>query len=99
MYRKRKYPNQQIHLFFTRGTSIGKTFTFFFIQGLLKHYNKRFCYDLLKQKKILMAYTSKTIINIDGIIIHFGLSLPLNCKHLQSLSLERLNSLSKTYEQ
>jgi hypothetical protein len=27
------------------------------------------------------------------------LSLPLNCKHLQSLSLERLNSLSKTYEQ
>jgi hypothetical protein len=46
-----------------------------------------------------MVYISKTKINIDGITIHYGLSLPLNCKHLQSLSLERLDSLSKTHDQ
>jgi hypothetical protein len=36
--------------------------------------------------------------NIDGTTIHSGLSLPLNCKHLQFLSIERLNSFSKTYD-
>jgi hypothetical protein len=80
------YPNQPIHLFFTRGTNIGKIFTLLFIQGLLRHYNKQLCYDPLKKKTILMVYISKTIINIDGITIHSGLNLPLNCKHFQSLS-------------
>jgi hypothetical protein len=36
--------------------------------------------------------------NIDGTTIHSKLSLPLNYKHLQFLSIERLNSLSKTYD-
>jgi hypothetical protein len=53
MYRKKMYPNQPIHLFFRRGTSIGKTFTLLFIQGLLRHYNKQLCYDPLKQKNNL----------------------------------------------
>jgi hypothetical protein len=70
IYRKRMYPNQPIHLFFTRGTSTIKTFTLLLIQGLLIHYNKQLCYDPLKQKTILMMYISKTTINIDGITIH-----------------------------
>ncbi len=69
MYRKRMYPNQPIHFFFTRGTNTSKTFTLL-TQGLLKHYNKQLCYDPLKQKTILMAYISKKTINIDGITIH-----------------------------
>jgi hypothetical protein len=37
--------------------------------------------------------------NIDGTIIHSRLRLPLDYKHLQSLSTERLNSLLKTYDE
>ncbi len=33
-----------------------------------------------------MAYISKTTFNIDGTIIHLALSIPLNCKHLPSLT-------------
>ncbi len=36
--------------------------------------------------------------NINGTTIHSGLSLPLNCKHLQFLSIERFNSLLKPYD-
>jgi hypothetical protein len=46
-----------------------------------------------------MAYTNKVAFNIDGTTIHSRLNLPLNCKHLQSLSIERLNSLSKTCDE
>jgi hypothetical protein len=46
-----------------------------------------------------MAYTGKMTFNIDGTTIHLGLSLPLNCKHLQSFSTKRLNSLLKTYDE
>jgi hypothetical protein len=46
-----------------------------------------------------MAYTSKTSFNIDGNTIHSSLSIPLNCKDLPSLSLKRLNSLIKKYDQ
>jgi hypothetical protein len=41
----------------------------------------------------------QTTFNIDGTTIHSRLSLPLDCKHLQSLLVERLNSLSKTYDE
>jgi hypothetical protein len=76
------YPNQPIHLFLTRRVGTGKTFTVLFIQSLLKHYNKQLCSNPLKQKTILMLYIGKTTFNIDGITIHFGFSLPQNCKHL-----------------
>jgi len=46
-----------------------------------------------------MAYIGKTTFNINGIIIHSRLNLPLHCKHLQSLSIERFDSLSKTYDE
>jgi hypothetical protein len=46
-----------------------------------------------------MAYTSKTSFNIDGNTIHSSFCIPLNCKDLPSLSLERLNSLIKKYDQ
>jgi hypothetical protein len=82
----------------TCGASIGKTFTLLFIiQGLLCHYNKQLHVDPLKQKALFKAYTSQTTFNIDGTTIHSTLNIPLNCKHLPSLTFERLDILSKTY--
>jgi len=46
-----------------------------------------------------MAYTFKVTFNINGTTIHSRLSLPLNCKHLQSLLVEKFNSLLKTYDE
>jgi hypothetical protein len=93
--------NQPIHLFLTRGVGTSKTFTLLLlIHGSLRHYNKKkLGYDPLKQKAILMAYTCKATFNINGTTIHSRLSLPLNCKHLQSLLAKRLNSLSKIYDE
>jgi hypothetical protein len=45
-----------------------------------------------------MAYIRKTTFNIDGIMIHSSLSIPLNCKDLPSLSLEQLDNLVKKYD-
>jgi hypothetical protein len=79
--------NQPIHLFFIGGVSIDKTFTqLLIIWDFLKHYNKKLGYNPLKQKATLMVYTCKVAFNIDGIIIHSRLGLPLNRKHLHSLS-------------
>jgi len=50
MYKKIIHLNQPIHLFLTRGTNIGKTFTLLLlIQGFLRHYNIKLGFDLLKQ--------------------------------------------------
>jgi hypothetical protein len=46
-----------------------------------------------------MAYIGKTTFNIDGITIHSNISIPLNCKDLQSLSSKRLDNLVKKYDQ
>jgi len=92
--------NQPIYLFFIGGVGTDKTFTFMLlIQGFLKHYNRKLGFDPFMQKAILMVYTSKMTYNIDGTTIHSRLSLPLNYKPLQSLSIERLNSLLKTYDE
>jgi hypothetical protein len=82
----------------TNEVGTGKTFTLFLIiQGLLRHYNKQIHVDSLKQKTLLMAYISKTTFNIDGTIIHLTLSIPLNCKHLPSLTSKHLDISLKTY--
>jgi hypothetical protein len=100
MYRKRMHVNQLIVLFLTRGIGIGKTFTLLLmIQDFLRHYNRKLASNPLKQKAILMAFTCKLAFNIDGTTIHSKLSLPLDYKHLQFLLVERLNSLSKTYDE
>ncbi len=41
----------------------------------------------------------KKLVNIDGTIIHSNLSIPLNCKYLPSLCLERLDNLIEKYDQ
>jgi hypothetical protein len=46
-----------------------------------------------------MAYIGKSTFNIDGILIHLSLSIPLNCKDFPSLSSERLDNLVKKYDQ
>jgi hypothetical protein len=98
MYRKRMHPNQPIHLFLTRGANNGKKFTLLLlIHGFLRHYNRKLGTNPLKQKVILMVYTSKVTFT-NGTTIHSWLNLPLNCKHLQSLLAKRFNSLSKTYD-
>jgi hypothetical protein len=46
-----------------------------------------------------MAYTGKTMFNIDRITIHLSLSIPLNCKDLPSLSSKQSNILINKYNQ
>jgi len=100
MYKTRMHPNQPIHLFLIGGTSTDKTFTLLLlIHGFSRHYNRKLGSNPLKKKAILMAYTCKTTVNIDGTIIHSRLILPLNCKHLQSLPTKWFDSLSKTNDE
>jgi hypothetical protein len=85
MYRKKLNPKKLIHLFIIG--SVAKFFTLMLLIQTLKHfYNRHPHSNPLKKKALLMAYTRKTIFNIDGIIIHSSLSIPLNCKDLPSLS-------------
>jgi len=84
-------------LFLIGGVGTTKTFTLLLIiQGLLHHYNKELHVDPLKQKTLFMAYIGKTSFNIDGTTIHSTLNIPLNCKHLPSLTFECLDILSKS---
>jgi hypothetical protein len=77
MCKKRMHQNQPIHLFFTKGAGIDKTFTFLLlIHGFLRQYNKKLGSNPLKQKAILMVYIGKLTFNIDSTIIHLGLNLP-----------------------
>jgi hypothetical protein len=48
---------------------------------------------------LFMAYTGKTTFKIDGITIHWSISIPLNYKDLPSFNLERLDNLIKKYDQ
>jgi hypothetical protein len=48
---------------------------------------------------LFMAYIGKTTFKIDGITIHWSISIPLNYKDLPSLSSEWLNNLIKKYDQ
>jgi hypothetical protein len=69
MDKKKQNPNEPIHLLITGGA--GKTFTLMFlIQALIRFYNKHPHSNLSKKKTLLMAYTRKVAVNIDGTIIH-----------------------------
>jgi hypothetical protein len=57
----------------------------------IAHYNKQLHVDPLKQEILFMAYIGKTTFNIDGTTIHSTLSIPLNCKHLPSLTSKHLD--------
>ncbi len=79
---------------------MGKTFTLMFlIQCWIHFYNRHPHLNPLQKKALVMAYIGKTRFNIDGIIIHSSLFIPLNCKDLPSLSLEWLDNLVKKYDQ
>jgi len=69
------------------------------IQALIHLYNTHHHLDPLKKKVLFMAYTRKTKFDIDGIIIHSSLSIPLNCKDLPSLSSKQLDNLINKYDQ
>jgi hypothetical protein len=99
MYGKNN-PNEPIHLFIIGSAGIDETFTLMLlIQALIHFYNRHPHSNPLKKKALLMAYIGKSTFNIDEITIHSSLSIPLNCKDLPSLSLERLDNLVKKYDQ
>jgi hypothetical protein len=92
MHRKQLYLNTLICLFLTRGVGTGKTFTLkFIIQILLRLYNRNMSFDLTKTKALLMASISKVVFNIDGLIIHSTLNIPIQSSlpNLSSYSLNR----------
>jgi len=49
-------------------------------------YNRHLDLDPIKNKALLVAYTRKTTLNIDGITIHSSIFTPFNYKDLPSLS-------------
>jgi hypothetical protein len=54
-------PNESIHLFITKGASIGKTFTLILlIQVLISFYNEHRQSNPWKKNPLLMAYSRKT---------------------------------------
>ncbi len=60
------YLNIPIHIFLTRGSRTGKTFTLkLIIQGLLHLYNEDLSSNLIKIKALPMASTCKVTFNID----------------------------------
>jgi hypothetical protein len=71
----------------------------FLFQALIHFYNRHPNLNPLKKIALFMAYIRKVAFNIDGIIIHSSLSIPINCKDLPSLSLEQLDNLVKKYDQ
>jgi hypothetical protein len=64
----------------------------FLVQDLICFYNRHPNLDPLRKIILFMAYTRKATFNIDGITIHSNLSIPINCKDLEPLSLEPLNN-------
>ncbi len=66
---------------------------------MIRFYSKHPHLDPLNFFFLLMAYIGKSTFNIDGILIHLSLSIPLNCKDFPSLSSERLDNLVKKYDQ
>ncbi len=78
MYRNQLFLNTPICLFLIGGARTKKTFTVkFIIQGLLQLYNRDISFDLIKTKFLLMASIGKDAFNIDGLIIHSTLNIPI----------------------
>ena len=76
---KKKQPTTPIYLFLIGGERMGKTFTVVAIyDGLLHFYIKDIENDSLKKKGIIVAFTRKAVYNVNGIIVHSTLLLPLN---------------------
>jgi len=56
MFRRKKNPNEPLHLFIIGGVGIGKNFMLMLlIQGLVHFYNKHLELDLFKKKALLMT--------------------------------------------
>ncbi len=99
MHKKQLYPNTLICLFLTRGVGTSKNLTLkFIIQILLRLYNRDMSFDLTKTKALLMASISKVVFNIDGLIIHSTLNIPIQSS-LPNLSSNSLNRFTCRYEQ
>jgi hypothetical protein len=74
MHRKQLYPDTLICLFLKRGNF----FTLkLIIQGLLRLYNRDISFDLIRTKALFMASTCKISFNIDCLILHSTLNIPL----------------------
>jgi hypothetical protein len=84
------------------GARIGKTFTLkLIIQGLLWLYNINIYFELTKTKALLMTSIGKVVFNIDDLIIHLTLNIPVqqSLSSLPNLSSNSLNRFTCQYEQ
>jgi hypothetical protein len=71
------------------------------IQNMLWYYIKHITnVDPLKPKVIKLTYTRKVTFNINGTIIHFALTIPLNknLTQLNTSSDEKYCTFTKTYD-
>jgi ERCC4-related helicase len=86
LYNKTKHPNKSLHIFWTRGVEIGKTFTFMcIIQNMLQYYIRQIIIvNPLKPKIMKLASTRKATCNINKTTIHSTLIITLN-KNLNKL--------------
>jgi hypothetical protein len=72
--------NKTITFFLTKGARTRKMYTLMcIIQNMLQYYKIEITdVDLLKPKVMKLTYTRSFFKNINGTIIHFALTLPLN---------------------
>lgn len=89
-----------MHLFLTGGADTGKTFTAKAIyQGLLCIYNNSINSDPDKRKGLLLAFTGKAAYNLGGTTLYSTFLLPFKRSTFAPLSSERLDALTKQYQQ
>ncbi|KAH9289470.1 hypothetical protein KI387_033587, partial [Taxus chinensis] len=78
----------------------GKTFTAKMIfETLIRIYSNSTKSDPLKPKGLILAFTGKAAYNAGGTTFHSALLLPFNKSLLTPLGAERLDTLSKHYQQ
>ena len=98
--KKLKDPSTPIHLFLTGGAGTGKTFTATTIyQALIWLYNNAINNDPNKPKGLMTTYTGKAAYNIGGSTLHSAFHIPFNKSEFVPLSIETLDTMSKTYSQ
>ncbi|XP_059067532.1 ATP-dependent DNA helicase PIF1-like [Cryptomeria japonica] len=100
LMKKQQNPDEPLYLFLTGGAGTGKTFTTkAMYQGLLHLYNNAIDSHPDKVKGFLLAYTGKATYNIGGTTLHSALFIPFNKSTSNSLRSERLDVLTKEYQQ
>lgn len=89
-----------INFLLTGGARTRKTFTSLAIfQSLVCIHNGKLPYNRSQLKGIITTYTGKATLNTGGVTMHSTFSLPFNNNDCSTLNSEKLDTLSKNFEQ